>query len=142
MPQPRKPRGSAKPAPGSKPGAGTAPGDGTTTDSTGNGTTAAAAAAAEAAGKARTCTFRGATFTLPTKLPGTVFFDLTVLEEDGDIMALFRLAKGIMGNDQFMQARDLVTPDDDIDQVMNDLLDAILEPFNVNLGESEASPSS
>lgn len=106
-----------------------------------------AAAVAETNGHARTIDFRGTTLTLPKVLPGTLYFDLAELEDNGgDLSTQVRLLDSLIGTDQVKVVRAKIAEDrvplDDMVQVISDLFDSAFAAYDVTPGESSASPSS
>lgn len=101
----------------------------------------AAAAVAEVDGGSITAQWRGLTLTLPSVLPPTMFFDV-VEGEDGNVLAMFRLLRDLLGSDQFGEVRKTITPADDAGDVITDLFEVIFADYGADLGEASASPTS
>jgi hypothetical protein len=92
--------------------------------------------------------FRGIRLTLPPTLPASFAFDALEIEEAGgmELKDIRRLLVGLLGEDQWRTIREKITADgdpiDDVGKIMEELLDAMLSPYGVSLGEPQASDAS
>ena len=95
----------------------------------------AAAARAEKKPEAKTVEWRGLTLTLPSVLPGTLYFDFAELQEDSnDVGAQVRLVRAKIAEDEI--------PFDQMDDVLVDLFNVAFDAYGIGMGESSASASS
>lgn len=112
-------------------------------------TSKAAAARAEKNGHNKTYDWRGLTFELPAKLPGTLMFDMAEFEDEdsGNLAAIFRVLSSLLGgDDQLRRVRAKVEEDnigfDEVDGVLMELMQGVFAKYGGTLGESQASPQS
>jgi hypothetical protein len=98
-----------------------------------------AAARSEKSGKAKVVDFRGLELKLPTKLPGTILFDLADLETGNDLRGVTEFLKSVVGAGQYQAIRNKVAEDgitiDEVDQVLLGLFEDILETAGLGSGE-------
>lgn len=103
---------------------------------------AAEAAIAELTDTPRLGVFRGITLTLPAKLPATFALDMAAVqasESKNDLGPIYTLIVGSVGPQQWAKVRDKIAADGDstdaIGDILNELLAAITDPYNVEPGE-------
>lgn len=119
---------------------------------TANGKTpkrAAQKAVAELADEPRKGEFRGITLTLPPQLPAAFAFDLAAVQAAADTTSLahaYRLIVGQIGETQWLTIRDKIAADgdpmDNMGPLLEEILNAITEPYGMEPGEPSASASS
>lgn len=107
----------------------------------------AVAARNEANGVHPTIKWRGLEFEGPVKLPGTMVFDLAEAQADESIGALFKMLRGLIGEEGMGQVRERIVAleldlDDTAKVLFEELPAAISAPYGAELGESNASGSS
>lgn len=102
----------------------------------GNGRKAAAAARAEKKPEKKTVEFRGLTLELADTLPGTVLFDITYAETENDVLPVYRLLKSIVGPGQFTDIRNVIEPDENVNETVEALLGECFEQYGMTLGKS------
>lgn len=110
---------------------------------------AAEAALAELENAPRLSTFRGVALTLPPKLPATFALDMAAVqasEGENNLGPIYNLLVGSLGVEQWGKVREKIAQDgdsmDDIGEILQELLEAITAPYNMEPGESPASATS
>lgn len=111
--------------------------------------TKAVAAVAELSDGPRLGIFRGIALTLPPQLPAAFAFDLAAIQAGGDATSLghaYRLIVGQIGEEQWITIRDKIAADGDpmdrMGPILEEILNAITEPYGMEPGEPSASASS
>lgn len=107
----------------------------------------AKAAVAETNGKPKEIEWRGLTFALPERLPGTLLFDYENLQTNTGAL---KFISSIIGADQFAQVRAKVEEDGlDLEETEKAVIDSedslfalVARVYGTAPGESEASASS
>lgn len=105
---------------------------------------AAAAARGEVNGTPKTAEFRGLTLTLPEHLPASIAFDFMDDEVADDDSFVFGILKTVLGREQLRKVRNAVATEnlDDMPEILSDLTGAVLGPYGLSVGKSEASSES
>lgn len=110
---------------------------------------AAARAEKDAKPKPKSHKWKGLKLETPPDLPGTLMFDIAALQNFGDdvpIGPLVDLLETLVGPVQLRQIRAKVTEDqipfEDMPELTLGLLNDLLGPYGLNLGEVEASAGS
>lgn len=82
---------------------------------------------------------RGLTLTLPDKLPATFAFDVAEMQEAATVFAVIRLLTTFLGGEQVVAMRSMIArgevSDDDLEDFLTEVLEAILAEFGLSLGE-------
>lgn len=107
----------------------------------------AAARAEKDATQQPTIDFRGETLTLPKVLPGTIYFDIAELQDNGNDLGLhIRLLTSFIGPDQVQVVRAKIaedeTPFDEVEGTLMEIIQAAFAAYGSASGESSASPES
>jgi hypothetical protein len=103
---------------------------------------AAKAARAETKPEPKQITFRDRELQLAADMPATFAFDATLIEAATDIGPYMRLLHSVLGDEQFVTVRHAIKPDDDIEQVVVELVNAVFEQYGLTPGEASASQDS
>lgn len=102
---------------------------------------AAKAARAEVQPETKTVEFRDLTLELPAELPKTFLWDVAASQDN--VVSYFQLAQSLLRPEDVGDVRSaLADSDEDAGEFTVALLNAMLEPYGLAMGESAASQSS
>lgn len=97
-------------------------------------------------GKAHTIEWRGITFLVPVKLPGSMVFDLAAIEDDRELSGVMGMLKRTLGAGPLRDVQAKLDEDDvsleEVGDVLSELLENVLGHYGMSAGESAASPAS
>lgn len=99
-----------------------------------------AAAQRERKGKEATVDFQGLKIKVPSKLPGTLLFDIADLEMGRDLRGTMEFVKSLLGEDQYRAVREKISELsmglDETMEALVELLEGVLDKGGLSLGES------
>lgn len=105
----------------------------------------AVAAREEKAPKPKSVKVWGLELKLPESLPATFMFDIAEMQENPDALTVIRTLTSFLGREQVAEIRAKVArgevSDEQFVEFLGDVLTACMEPFGMDLGEAEASPT-
>lgn len=105
------------------------------------GRSSSKAARAEAKPKPKKLTWHGLKLELPADPPEEMLFDLIEIEADGDMAAIMRMLRSLLGPEQFMEVRNKVSElrrekPQERGAYVEEITNAVFEKYGMTLGES------